>query len=171
MKYYLIFALLFFARPALAGDSLHVRLKRNVVFFEMLGPGGSFSLNYERILSRTERERNRKTIFTYRTGIGSTFNISHRQTLLHFVNILWRRNRGNFIETGLGTSVGRRLESEESLPYRESYQFYATVSPQIGLRGYKGNTVGRILFTPICWESSSGFVFKPWLAVSVGKQF
>lgn len=162
---------MFITRPVFAADSLHIRLKRNAVFFELLGPGGSFSINYERVISQIQGERNRKILFTYRTGIGSTFNFSHRQTMLHFFNLLWRRNRGNFIEAGLGTSLGRRLESEDRPPYREAYHFYSTVSPQIGIRGYRGNTVGRILFTPICWESNSGFVFKPWLAVSVGKQF
>ena len=147
-----------------------VAVPRNAVYLELLGSGGVFSLNYERLV----RER-----VAFRVGAGSwtsddVFGAGETTitTLPVTVSLVTGRDR-HFVELGGGILLGRkRFESSFGDPGRSTSIFSLS-----GLLGYRyqqpgGGFLFRSGFTPLLGLGSEEDAYpETQLMPSVGMSF
>ena len=148
-----------------AQSSQFKALPRNAFYIELLGTGGPYSLNYERLLSR-------QNIGGLRYGVGITLLPTY-QGLTQRLTKLWGKGE-HHAETGLGILVARQNDPEAfDFNNRNGYVIRIHLSPQVGYR-YQKNTAGllfRATYTPWINYYSGQVRFRNWAGISIGKMF
>ena len=166
----LLLVITFFITPVFAQNSeSDITLTRNAFFVELGGMGGVYSLNYERLLSKTS-----PTQLRFRVGVAG---LSNYQSVISGIARYWGNGK-HHLEAGLGAMLVRHYISIAA-PNDFSRIGEKTVSlnfsPQLGYRYQKqaSGVILRAMFTP--WfglrEQSKDIVISPWGGVSIGKSF
>jgi len=133
-KYLLLSLLLLFSSVLLSVKAQEIgpELKRNTIFIELLGNGGIYSLNYDRILLSKEKWK-----LAGRAGV-SYFNFSDDFNTQYYaipLEVSYLVGKGNhFLETGLGITplykIGERIEEFNI----EQETLFITSTARIGYR-------------------------------------
>jgi hypothetical protein len=138
---------------------------RNSLYLELLGSGGVYSINYERLFSvRTDR--------AYGFRIGPGFNLNGPTSLVgELFTIIGAGNHHGDFGLGFRGLYGRDSEG----PYFTSRRAYLSAVPRVSYRYQKptGGLMLRVGFTPFIKisEASDTRAFLPWFGVSTGYSF
>lgn len=139
---------------------------RNTVYFEALGSGGIYSVNYERLFCIKE-----KRALGFRLG-ASYWSPSASAIVIGEVNMVTGA-KNHHADFGLGLSGGNRQGSNESFVRGRTTNFYAV--PRISYRYQKpeGGLMFRAGWTPFVSLSSnsSKAVYPLFFGVAIGKSF
>ncbi len=164
MKNTLLFCLFFGFGYCQAQDPSPFKA-RNSFYLELLGSGGVYSVNYERLFSV-------KTNHAYGFRVGPGFNFSGPTGLIGelFTMVGAGSHHGDFGIGFLG-SYGRDTEGS----YFTSKRAYLSAVPRLSYRYQKptGGLMLRAGFTPFIKISgaSDTKTFRPWFGLSLGYSF
>ncbi len=169
--------------PCVLGAQEGAITARNGIYLELLGNGGLYSLNYDRLLSRRLSLRAGITHWTdpdeYR---GSVFSSSRRTTLTALplmANYLVGRGNSRF-EAGAGVLVGRQQDehSRSGEATTRTSTSFVTLTATAGYRYQRrtGGVIFRIGFTPFYGLNNEDDAypdrgFFPSLGTSIGYGF
>lgn len=136
-------------------------LNSKSVFFEALGNGGFYSMNYDQVFYHYKRKA-----FTWRGGFSlAPYADKLSFSLLTELNYLYGR-APNFLEIGIGLTYWQAPHISDEINW--------TVHPRIGYRYQlpNGGLFFRIACTPIVpLESNLDKYFNLWAGVSIGYTF
>jgi hypothetical protein len=156
---------LFFGFSYCQAQDLSPFKARNTVYLELLGSGGVYSVNYERLFSV-------KTNRAYGFRVGPNFYSNMPAGLIGelFTIVGAGSHHGDF-GIGLRGMYGRDSEG----PYFTSKRAYLSAVPRLSYRYQKptGGLMLRAGFTPFIKisEASETKAFRSWFGLSVGYSF
>ncbi len=180
MKSFFLFGFLFFAQTISAQKDSSSN--KNAVYIELMGIGGAYSINYDRILSQfspSVKFAGRLGYSYYGAKLWQTQYSIHN--LMVEFNLLVGKKPLQF-ETGFGYM--RTLNQKEQVPlYMQGnpggYNFvtYNSFSVRLGMRHQKPGKrfLFRLAFTPLYIETDlyypAQYMLQPWGATSIGYSF
>lgn len=154
---------------AIGQDSTAITAKQSI-YVELGGTGGSITLNYDRIIRKTQSWK-----YGLRTGIGTNSFSLFRASLLGEVYAL-KGKRGKYLELGFGVSYLFPINSEytsNNILITSKVGDYLWFVPRIGYR-YQHPTRGNIFrvgLTPPLVLQSGALSVRPMVGISFGQTF
>ncbi|MCP9290675.1 hypothetical protein [Gracilimonas sediminicola] len=131
---------------------------KHAIFFEILGSGGLYSINYERVIGENR---------TLRGGIsyvnGDGFIFGHMLTIPLSTSYLFPTDKDSHIELGVGNTF---ILNEGT--------FSNAIGPIFGVREqdlFNGGAYARISFTPVLLIGKEVEMAPVWAGISFGKSF
>ncbi|TXK48608.1 hypothetical protein FVR03_07880 [Pontibacter qinzhouensis] len=167
------------APSAVKAQEADSNIKRNTVYVELLGNGGFYSLNFDRILVNRENWK-----IAGRVGVTyfNHFDNYSSQVAGVPLELSYLRGKGNhYFEAGLGLNPVYRSRYNFNKELGKQHELNIWANARLGYRYQKreGGVFYRIAYTPILSKtifskneshpSSTSWAMPVWFGLSIGK--
>ncbi|MBC3795113.1 hypothetical protein [Spirosoma utsteinense] len=167
-KYFLFISLFVNFRMTAVGQGMLQNKKQNTLYFELLGSGGLYSLNYERVFTNFSK-------INYGFRVGGSFWNRERPNINSIVEgLIITGSKNHHLDLGMGLNIGSGPNSDFS---NYVSQFHIYMVPRLSYRFQRptGGSVVRLGLTPfvaLTKKTPDRFYTYPlYVGISVGHAF